>query len=89
VANKSAGALSPGRKSRLTKADREGIRRGVRQGIKDLEEGRYEEYDEHGLRNLAKKLVATSVKKLPHSRKPNEVSLKSLSKTNRHPRPLR
>jgi hypothetical protein len=50
--------------SRLAKTDRESIRRGVRQGIKDVEEGRYEEYDEHGLRNLAKKLVATSAKKL-------------------------
>ena len=50
--------------SRLPKADREGIRRGIKQGIKDVEEGRYEEYDANGLRNLAKKLVATSVKKL-------------------------
>jgi hypothetical protein len=51
---------------RLTKAGRESILRGARQGIKDIEEGRYEEYDEHGLRNLAKKLVANSAKKLPH-----------------------
>ena len=49
---------------RPTKADRESIRRGIKQGIKDVEEGRYEEYDADGLRNLAKKLVATSVKKL-------------------------
>ena len=29
----------------LTRGEREGIRRGVRQGIKDIEEGRYQEYD--------------------------------------------
>ncbi len=50
--------------SRLTKAGRESIRRGVSQGIKDIEEGRYEEYEEPGLRNLAKKLVANSARKL-------------------------
>lgn len=44
--------------------EREGIRRGVRQGIKDIEEGRYEEYDDDGLRGLAKKLVAASAEKL-------------------------
>jgi len=51
----------------LTKREREGIRRGVRQGIKDIEEGRYQEYDADGLRNLAKDLVAASAKK-PASR---------------------
>ena len=50
--------------SRLPKASGENIRRGIKQGIKDVEEGRYEEYDADGLRSLAKKLVATSVKKL-------------------------
>jgi hypothetical protein len=50
--------------SRLPKASRESIRRGIKQGIKDMEAGRYEEYDADGLRNLAKTLVATSVKKL-------------------------
>ena len=51
--------------SRITKAGRESIRHGIRQGIKDIEEGLYEEYDEQGLRNLAKRLVANSAKKLP------------------------
>jgi hypothetical protein len=35
----------------------------VRQGIKDVDEGRYEEYDADGLRNVAKGLVAASAKK--------------------------
>jgi antitoxin ParD1/3/4 len=50
--------------SRLTKGEREGIRRAVEQGITDIEEGRYEEYDADGLRTLAKELVGASVKKL-------------------------
>jgi antitoxin ParD1/3/4 len=54
--------------SRLSKAGRESIRRGIKQGIKDVEEGRYEEFDNDGLRNLAKKFVATSVKKLSKAR---------------------
>jgi antitoxin ParD1/3/4 len=48
----------------LTKAEREGIRRGVRQGISDIEEGRYEEHDADALRGLAKELVAASAKRL-------------------------
>jgi antitoxin ParD1/3/4 len=55
--------------SGLTKAEREGIRRGVRQGIKDIETGRYEEYDADGLRALTKKLVAASARKLSGHRK--------------------
>jgi hypothetical protein len=35
----------------------------VRQGIKDIEEGRYEEYIADGLRKVAKDLVAVSSKK--------------------------
>jgi putative addiction module CopG family antidote len=46
-----------------TKSEREGIRRGVRQGIKDIEEGHYQEYDAGGLRNLATELVAASARK--------------------------
>jgi putative addiction module CopG family antidote len=49
--------------SSLTKAERESIRRGVRQGINDVEEGRYEEYNADGLRKVAKDLVAVSAKK--------------------------
>jgi putative addiction module CopG family antidote len=62
-------ALLSGFESRLTKAGRESIRRGVSQGIKDVEAGRYEEYDEQELKNLAKKLVATSVRKLSRAPK--------------------
>lgn len=50
--------------SRLTKGERESIRRGVQQGIRDIEEGRYEEFDADGLRSLAKELVAASARKL-------------------------
>ena len=50
--------------SRLTKTDREKIRRGMAQGINDFKEGRYQEYDEDGLRNLAHELIASSAKKL-------------------------
>ncbi|HEV2990319.1 MAG TPA: hypothetical protein VG759_17900 [Candidatus Angelobacter sp.] len=55
--------------SRLTKADREGIRQGIEQGIKDIQDGRYEEYDHNGLRNLATKLVAASAKRDPLPKK--------------------
>lgn len=51
--------------SQLTKADREKIRRGVAQGIKDIQEGRYQEYDEDGLRNLANELINSSAKRFP------------------------
>jgi putative addiction module CopG family antidote len=47
----------------LTKAGREGVRRGVQQGMKDIEDGHYQEYDADGLRNLAKDLVAASARK--------------------------
>jgi|SRR5450432_4475004 putative addiction module CopG family antidote len=47
----------------LTKAEREGIGDGVRRGIEDIEARRFEEYDAKGLRDLAKELVAASVKK--------------------------
>ena len=49
--------------SRLSREEREGIRRGIHRGIKDIEAGRYEEYDADGLRALTKKLVAASGKK--------------------------
>jgi len=48
----------------LPAAEREGIRREVRQGIKDIEEGRYNEYDAAGLKRLARTLVRASTKKL-------------------------
>jgi len=57
-------ALLSGFESRLTKTEFDGIRRGVQQGIRDIEEGRSEEFDADGLRNLGTRLVATSVRKL-------------------------
>jgi putative addiction module CopG family antidote len=62
-ATKSARTWLADFESSLTKGERESIRRGVRQGIKDVDEGRYEEYDADGLRNVAKGLVAASAKK--------------------------
>ena len=41
----------------LTQAERDGIRRGVRQGIRDIESGNYEEYDAEGLRAMAQELA--------------------------------
>jgi uncharacterized protein (DUF433 family) len=48
----------------LSKAEQESIRRKVSQGIKDIEAGRYKDYDAEGLRGLAKELVASSAKRL-------------------------
>ena len=48
----------------LPEGERESIRRGVQQGTRDIEEGRYDEYDADGLRGLARTLVATSTRKL-------------------------
>jgi putative addiction module CopG family antidote len=47
----------------LPEGERESIRRGVRQGTKDIEEGHYDEFDADGLRGLARSLVATSARK--------------------------
>ncbi len=55
--------LLAGIESQLTKADREKIQRGITQGIKDIEQGRYQEYDEDGLRILANELINSSAKK--------------------------
>jgi len=54
----------------LSEAGRDGIRHGIAQGIKDIDEGRYDEYDANGLKGLAKELVATSVKNLARRQKP-------------------
>lgn len=50
--------------SHLTESQRDEIRRGIEEGIKDIENGRYEDYGARGLRNLAKDLVETSAKKV-------------------------
>ncbi len=44
--------------------ERATARRRVQRGIKDIEEGRFEDFDAVGLRNLASELVADSMKKL-------------------------
>lgn len=54
--------------SRLTKAEHDSVRRGIRRGIRDIETGRYEEYDAVGLRTLPKKLVAASARRLSRRR---------------------
>jgi len=51
-ASKRERALLTAFETGLTKTQRESIRRGVRRGIKDIEEGRYEEYDADGLRAI-------------------------------------
>jgi hypothetical protein len=43
--------------------ERATARRRVGQGIKDIAEGRFEDFDASGLRNLAGELVADSLKK--------------------------
>ena len=47
----------------LSVSEREDIRRSVQRGIGDIEAGRFEEYDAHGLQGLARELVARSVRK--------------------------
>jgi putative addiction module CopG family antidote len=47
----------------LPVAEREDIGRSVRRGIKDIEAGRFREYDADGLRVLARELVAGSARK--------------------------
>jgi putative addiction module CopG family antidote len=55
--------------SGMTKNERRGVSSKVRQGVQDIEVGRYEEYDADGLRGLARQLVETSIKKRARSRK--------------------
>lgn len=55
--------------SGLSQGQREGIRHAVRQGIEDIEQGRYKDYDGEGLRDLAKELVSASRRKLARRRK--------------------
>jgi putative addiction module CopG family antidote len=52
----------------LPHGERSAIRRWVRQGIKEIDAGRYEELDADGLRGLAKELVAASAKRAARSK---------------------
>ncbi|MBZ5609607.1 MAG: type II toxin-antitoxin system ParD family antitoxin [Acidobacteriia bacterium] len=54
------------KKERAMFADSERSR--VRQGIRDIEAGRFEDYDRHGLTRLANELVETSVKRQRRSK---------------------
>lgn len=56
-------ALLENFEAQLPESQREDIRRSVRRGIRDIEAGRFEEYDADGLRGLAKELVVSSTKK--------------------------
>jgi len=46
-----------------SESERDDIRRSVQQWIRDIELGRFEEYDADGLRGLASQLVGRSAKK--------------------------
>jgi hypothetical protein len=50
--------------SLLPADERAMARRRVQRGIKDIAEGRFEDFDAAGLRNLASELVADSTRKL-------------------------
>jgi putative addiction module CopG family antidote len=52
----------------LPEAEREGIRRGVRQGIQDIELGRHDDYDEQGLKALGRTLVNSSARRVNRSK---------------------
>ncbi len=52
----------------LLQAEREGIRRGVRQGIQDIDLGRYDELDAKGLRALGRTLVSSSIRRVNRSK---------------------
>jgi antitoxin ParD1/3/4 len=53
----------------LTSNQREGIRHAVRQGITDIEEGRYRDYDGDRTKGLARELVGASRRKLARRQK--------------------
>ena len=60
---KSERALLADFEAQLPPSQRDDLRRSVQRGIRDIEAGRFEEYDAAGLRGLGKELVARSVKK--------------------------
>jgi hypothetical protein len=57
-------AAKKGAVSLLPADERATAPRRVQRGIKDIAEGRFEDFDAAGLRNLAGELVADSMKKL-------------------------
>ena len=50
--------------AQLTAEERDSVRHSVQQGIKDLEEGRYEEFDEDGLKQHFAGIVQRGTKRL-------------------------
>jgi hypothetical protein len=63
AAAKSRRAFSADFEANLPEAERDRIHRGIRRGLKDIEAGRFKEYDADGLRRLGKELVARSARK--------------------------
>lgn len=49
--------------SRLADAERKDIRRSVQRGLADLDAGRFEDYDDAGLREMGRQIVATSARR--------------------------
>ena len=47
----------------LTPSQHDSIGRGVREGLRAILQGRYQDYDADGLRGLAKELIAASALK--------------------------
>ncbi len=47
----------------LPQSEYDDIRRSIQRGLRDIEAGRFEEYDADSLRGLGKELVAASVRK--------------------------
>lgn len=62
-ASRSERALLADFERHLPAEERESIGRSVKRGIRDIETGRFEEYDADGLRSLAQEFVTNSVKK--------------------------
>jgi len=56
----------------LPQSERDAVRRSIHRGIKEIEAGRFEEYDADGLRGLGRELVARSEKNTPRARKRSE-----------------
>jgi putative addiction module CopG family antidote len=61
---------------RLPQSEHDDIHRSVRRGIKDIEAGRFEEYDADGLRGVGRELVARSLKNRLHAQRRSELSFK-------------
>jgi len=61
--------MAPRKSTRVLTKEEVVIRRKVQRGIKDFEEGKYETYDAAGLMQLAKDIVANSMRKIARRKK--------------------